>query len=170
MYFCDCSNDQTPDLRRFKYKKHTLILLDECGPQQCIKLKKLLQAGADWATLGVSPTQQHAYSRYVRGCKIIVTSNHWRENCEKHLVTSEQEWLSTNSCYYSVDRPLWIVSSQPSSSAHVVRTPVRYESATPVAAPIYTPLARPVEQSQALPFLELPISQVPWFQQLGPPT
>ena len=170
VYFCDCSNDQTPDLRRFQYKKHTLILLDECGPQQCIKLKKLLQAGADWATLGVSPTQQHAYSRYVRGCKIIVTSNHWRENCEKHLVTSEQEWLSTNSCYYSVDRPLWIVSSQPSSSAHVVRTPVRYESATPVAAPIYTPLARPVEQSQALPFLELPISQVPWFQQLGPPT
>ena len=27
MYFCDCSNDQTPDLRKFQYKQHSLILL-----------------------------------------------------------------------------------------------------------------------------------------------
>ena len=170
MYFCDCSNDQTPDLRGFQYKKHTLILLDECGPQQCIQLKKLLQAGADWATLGVSPTQQHAYSRYVRGCKIIVTSNHWQENCQKHLAMSQQEWLCTNSCYYSVDRPLWIVPSEPSSSAHVLRTPVRYDRSTPVAAPRSTPLARPAAQSEGIRNFELPFSQVPWFEQMSPPS
>ena len=169
MYLCDCSNDQTPDLRRFQYKQHTLILLDECGPAQCIKLKKLLQAGADYATLGVSPTQQHAYSVYVRGVKIIVTSNHWMENCKKQLVESEQEWMSTNSYYYSVDSPLWVETIQPSAANPVSRTPVRYDREAEVAQVRSTPLARPAAQSQRLAPIELPVSQLHWYEQLAPP-
>ena len=116
VFYSDCSNDQLPDLRRFDRDIHKLILLDEMGPTTAITLKKLLQSGLDVVTLGTSPTQQFTYTVYVRGAKIVLTSNNWERDL-KSLPTNDQEWLSRNSHYVKVLEPLWIMGndSRPSN-------------------------------------------------------
>ena len=86
------------------------------GPTTAITLKKLLQSGLDVVTLGTSPTQQFTYTVYVRGTKIVLTSNNWERDL-KSLPTNDQEWLSRNSHYVKVLEPLWIMGndSRPSN-------------------------------------------------------
>ena len=107
VHYCDCSNDQWPDLRGFSYHTHSLLILDEMGPAMAVKLKKVLQAGCDFAVLGTSPTMQHSYKRLLWNKKIEITSNHWRENQKKQLTASECNWLDTNSYYFEVIEALF---------------------------------------------------------------
>ena len=106
-YYCDCSNDNPPDLRDFTVVDHDLIILDELSGQAAIKYKKLLQASSDWCKLGCSPTQQHTYDVFVGGVRIVVATNTWTEDL-KRMPTVDAAWLIKNSVYVRVDHPLWI--------------------------------------------------------------
>ena len=140
--YCDCSNDQWPDLREFKFCTHSLIILDELGPVMALKLKKVLQAGCDFAVLGTSPTMQHSYQRLLWRKKIVITSNHWKENAKKHLSQSERDWLAKNSYYYEVLEPLFEKPVGPPDGGDTPRlaaTPSRH-SAMEEPGPPQTPV------------------------------
>ena len=55
--------------------------------------KKLLQAHADGAKLGQSPTQTLAYEVFLWRVPVIVTTNHWSV---AHHGAVDQEWLAKN--------------------------------------------------------------------------
>ena len=152
-YYCDCSNDQLPDLRRFDRDQHKLLLLDEMGPKTAITLKKLLQSGCDMVSLGISPTQQFTYSVYVRATKIVLTSNNWERDL-KTLEPNDQEWLSTNSHYVNVLEPLWHV---PESAHAPTATPSRQSDVAPApATPRLNVAPSPIDLASWLPLIEAP--------------
>ena len=106
LFYCDCSNGNPPDLRDFSVLLHDSILFDEMSGAAAIQYKKLLQASVDPCKLGCSPTQQHTYSVYVSGVRLVIATNTWRADLLK-LSQEDHEWLSRNSVYVSVTVPLW---------------------------------------------------------------
>jgi len=154
-YYCDCSNDQLPDLRRFDREQHKLVLLDEMGPITAITLKKLLQSGCDMVTLGTSPTQQFTYAIYARGTKMVLTSNNWERDL-KSLATNDQEWLTTNSHYVRVDEPLWVVQASAQAS---MATPSRQPEFAPAAETPRLIVDRPpIDLASWLPLVDSPVT------------
>ena len=163
--YCDCSNDQWPDLRQFKFWSHSLIMLDELGPAMALRLKKVLQAGCDFAVLGTSPTMQHSYQRLLWRKKIVITSNHWKENTEKFLCPSEKDWLAKNSYYYEVLEPLFEQPVGPpdgGATPRLTATPSRH-SAFEEPGPPQTPVIPPPGWVWPISQVELPVSHYPPF-------
>jgi len=106
LFYCDCSNGIPPDLRDSSVLLHDSILLDEMSGSAAIQYNKLLQASVDPCKLGCSPTQQHTYSVYVSGVRLVIATNTWRADLLE-LSQEDHEWLSRNSVYVSVTVPLW---------------------------------------------------------------
>ena len=147
VHYCDCSNDQWPDLRGFSFFSHSLLILDEMGPAMAVKLKKVLQAGCDFAVLGTSPTMQHSYQRLLWNKKNVITSNHWRENQKKQLTASESDWLDKNSYYFEVLQALYepIPHAEGGETPRGNATPSRH-SASQEPGSVMTPLLEPPSQ------------------------
>ena len=66
---------------------------DIAGSDFVLANKKLLQAHADGAKLGQSPTQTLAYEVFLWRVPVIVTTNHWGV---AHHDAVDQEWLAKN--------------------------------------------------------------------------
>lgn len=110
-FYCDCSAVKQPDLRSFDSTLFDVLLFDELQAEAAIGIKKLLQASNDLCTLGSSPTNQHAYTVRLHRVKLVIASNHWREDL-RCLPTPDQNWLRDNSVYVFVDRKLYETSNQ----------------------------------------------------------
>ena len=106
----DCAGADTPDLSGFQFGRHTMVLCDEGSAQMVLRYKKLFQASASFVTLGSSKTNCHAYDVWAHGVKFVVTSNRWKSELDD-LAREDSSWLSDNSVYVYVDRPLWQASA-----------------------------------------------------------
>ena len=64
----------------------------------------------DVCKLGCSPTNQHAYDVYVAGVRFVIATNDWAADVQamKH---GDAEWLTRNSVYVQVYKPLWLAPS-----------------------------------------------------------
>ena len=90
----DCQHAAHPDLREFDPRKHKAVVMDDiAGSDFVLANKKLLQAHADGAKLGQSPTQTLAYEVFLWRVPVIVTTNHWSV---AHHGAVDQEWLAKN--------------------------------------------------------------------------
>ena len=103
----DCAGADTPDLTKFQFGKHTMVLCDEASASMVLRYKKLFQASASFCVLGSSKTNCHAYEVWPHAVKFVVTSNRWRAELEK-MPQEDSGWLMDNSVYVYVDRPLWL--------------------------------------------------------------
>jgi len=90
----DCQHAAHPDLREFDPSKHQAVVMDDiAGSDFVLANKKLLQAHADGAKLGQSPTQTLAYEVFLWRVPVVVTTNHWSA---AHHDAVDQEWLAKN--------------------------------------------------------------------------
>ena len=106
-YYCDCSRG-IPDLRRFEWGKHEMIVLDEMSPQRALECKKLIQASNEPCIMGTSPTMQHSYTVYTWRTKFVISTNTWESGMGCKSITDEdREWLVNNAVVVQVDEPLW---------------------------------------------------------------
>ncbi len=96
-----------PDLREYEARKHTLILFDECTPQQVLRQKKLFQCPPVEVGLAASTTSCHAYSVWVHRKLFVVCSNVWNYEVSR-LKVDDSAWLHANSVLVHVTEPLWV--------------------------------------------------------------
>ena len=94
------------DLRTYDPLVHTVIVYDECSPEQVIRQKKLFQAGASSVLLGASGTNCHAYHVWVHRKKMVICSNVWAWNLQR-LPAVDAEWLNANSTVVRVEERLY---------------------------------------------------------------
>ena len=162
VYYVDCSANKDPCLKTYDYFQHSLIILDELGPQKAVEeLKKMLQAGPDLIKMAVSPTMQFAYSRLLFRKRIIVTSNHWKEQMAKCCTESDKRWIEKNSVVYEVLGLLWHEATRTTGGSETpvaVSTPVRPTAtqSTDLVLEIRTPIF--AQERGVHPNLELPFS------------
>ena len=107
VYYCDCSSkDGIPDLRKFDFVKHKVIILDEISAKNAIAHKKLLQAGSDPCVMGMSPTMQHVYTVWAHCTKFVICTNTW--GCLGDILDEEDvSWLRGNMVFVQVDEALF---------------------------------------------------------------
>ena len=103
----NCSKCVEPDLRKFDFEKHEVIVLDEAKGKMLIEMKSLMQAGPEDILLGQSGTNMHAYSVYVHRKKFIVCSNTWDHEIET-LPKHDSDWLVQNAYVLHVTEPMWV--------------------------------------------------------------
>ena len=94
------------DLRTYDPLVHTVIVYDECSPEQVIRQKKPFQAGASSVLLGASGTNCHAYHVWVHRKKMVICSNVWAWNLQR-LPAVDAEWLNANSTVVRVEERLY---------------------------------------------------------------
>lgn len=110
--YCNCAgNCKEPDLRKFSFFKHKIILMDEASPQLVINQKELFQAPPMWLKLGTSGTNCHAYDVFLSGVKIVICSNCWRSDLAQ-LKQEHQDWIQDNQIYYDTGyQPLYLTEA-----------------------------------------------------------
>ena len=82
VFYVNCANCMEPDLRKFNWLKHKIILLDEASPEMVINQKLLMQGPPCLVKLGQSSTNCHAYDVFVSGIMMIICSNTWAEEVD----------------------------------------------------------------------------------------
>ena len=107
VFYVNAASGNKPDLRKFDYFQHRIILYDEACPMMVTQQELLFQAPPVWVKLGQSTTSCHAYDVFTSGVMIIICSNKWTE--EKSLMCEEdREWLEENSYFYNTgSEPLY---------------------------------------------------------------
>ena len=107
VYYCDCSSkDGIPDLRKFDFVKHKVIILDEISAKNAIAHKKLLQAGSDPCVMGMSPTMQHVYTVWAQCTKFVICTNTW--GCLGDILDEEDvSWLPDYMVVVQLDAALF---------------------------------------------------------------
>lgn len=103
----NCANCLDPDLRDLDVERHKLILFDEASTQMVLNNKKLFQAPSVPVKLGQSATNIHSYEVWVGQKLLVVASNRWSEELEKHS-PADRAWLQANSVHVKVTEPLWV--------------------------------------------------------------
>ena len=107
-YYCDCSGKGIPDLRKFDWSVHEMVVLDEMGPAGALACKKSIQASNEPCTMGTSPTLQHSYSVYVWRTKFVISTNTWHSaTALKGMSAEDKDWLLQNAVVVHVDAPMW---------------------------------------------------------------
>ena len=103
----DCAGADTPDLSKYEFGVHQMILCDEGSAEMVLRYKKLFQSSASFTRLASSKTNCHAYVVWAHRVKFVVTSNRWWAELQK-LPYEDSQWLWQNSVYVYVDQPLWV--------------------------------------------------------------
>ena len=111
VYYVNAAACLEPDLRKYNFFKHSVILFDEASPKMVINQKVLFQASPQWIKLGQSTTNCYSYDVFVSGVKMIICSNSWAEDLEE-MKPEDREWLQENSIYYNTGyTPLYEIES-----------------------------------------------------------
>ena len=114
VFYVNCATCMEPDLRKFNWLKHKIILLDEASPKMVIDQKLLMQGPPCLVKLGQSTTNCHAYDVFVSGIMLIICSNTWAEDVEALAKKGDREWIYDNQVYYNTGRqPLWLTDNEP---------------------------------------------------------
>ena len=109
VFYVNCANCREPDLRKFNWLKHKIILLDEASPEMVIKQKLLMQCPPCLVKLGQSSTNCHAYDVFVSGIMMIICSNTWEEDVESMKKKGDRDWILENQVYYNThSEPLFL--------------------------------------------------------------
>ena len=72
-----CQNIGLPNLRTFRRHQHRCIVFDEASHIMVFNNKQVFQAGVDSVMLGQSNCNEHAYSVWLYGVPLIVSTNDW---------------------------------------------------------------------------------------------
>ena len=113
VFYVNCANCTEPDLRKFNWLKHKIILLDEASPKMVILQKLLMQGPPCLVKLGQSTTNCHAYDVFVSGIMLIICSNTWAEDVEALPKRGDRDWIYENQVYYNTgDEPLWLTEDE----------------------------------------------------------
>ena len=102
-----CQNIGLPNLRTFRRHQHRCIVFDEASHNMVFNNKQVFQAGVDSVMLGQSNCNEHAYSVWLYGVPLIVSTNDWLLGA-----TPEQKvWILRNSVQVDVTEPMWVESA-----------------------------------------------------------
>ena len=71
-------------------------------------MKKLVQAGPAWVSLGSSSTDVYSYKVWPHKVEFIVSSNTWSAELAK-CETADRAWLCAKSVWVRVSHPLYKV-------------------------------------------------------------
>ena len=104
VFYVNCATCMEPDLRKFNWLKHKIILLDEASPEMVINQKLLMQGPPCLVKLGCSTTNCHAYDVFVSGIMLVICSNTWAEDVEALEKKGDREWIYDNQVYYNTGR------------------------------------------------------------------
>ena len=104
----DCADAVIPQLKgNYVRGKHKLVMFDEAHAEMIIRCKKLFQSPVNPVTYGSSPTNAFVHTVWIHGVKLVVGSNVWMKELDK-LPKESADWISSNSLYVRVDRPLFV--------------------------------------------------------------
>ena len=113
VFYVNCANCMEPDLRKFNWLKHKIILLDEASPEMVINQKLLMQGPPCLVKLGQSSTNCHAYDVFVSGIMMIICSNTWDEDVRNMPKKGDRDWIRDNQVYYNTGRqPLFLEEAE----------------------------------------------------------
>jgi len=101
------SSTSLPNLREFSPLRHSTIFFDECSPILVCANRKLFEGVHADIELATSNTSMYSYSIWTYGTAIVIASNKFQSECQRHLCEEDQEWISRNSVYVAVREPLW---------------------------------------------------------------
>ena len=114
VFYVNCATCMEPDLRKFNWLKHKIILLDEASPKMVINQKLLMQGPPCLVKLGQSTTNCHAYDVFVSGIMLIICSNTWAEDVMNLRKKGDRDWIYENQVYYNTgSEPLWLTDNEP---------------------------------------------------------
>ena len=91
-------------MRTFDRTKHRAIVFDEAASSLIVAHKQVFQAGLDASLLGQSKTNSLAYSVWLHGVPLIVSTNSWLDDVDH---ACDREWLLGNSVVIWVDEPMY---------------------------------------------------------------
>ena len=101
-----CASGEEPELRRFQWSRHKLILFDEVHAKQVAAQRLLFQACTSDITLACSATNCHIYTIYAHRVRMVLCTSCW-ERYVRLLCPGDREWLSTNSVVVPITTPCW---------------------------------------------------------------
>ena len=114
VFYVNCANCMEPDLRKFNWLKHKIILLDEASPKMVINQKLLMQCPPCMVKLGQSSTNCHAYDVFVSGIMLIICSNTWDEDVKDLRKAGDRDWIVENQVYYNTgEEKLYLTGNDP---------------------------------------------------------
>ena len=113
VFYVNCARCMEPDLRKFNWLKHKIILLDEASPEMVINQKLLMQCPPCLVKLGQSSTNCHSYDVFVSGTQMIICSNTWAKDVENMSKLGDRQWIMENQVYYNTGRgPLFLTDEE----------------------------------------------------------
>ena len=113
VFYVNCANCMEPDLRKFNWLKHKIILLDEASPEMVLHQKLLMQCPPCLVKLGQSSTNCHAYDVFVSGIMMIICSNTWASDVDNLRKKGDRDWIKENQVYYNTgSEPLFFLDSE----------------------------------------------------------
>ena len=113
VFYVNCANCMEPDLRKFNWMQHKVILLDEASPQMVINQKLLMQCPPCLVKLGQSSTNCHAYDVFVSGIMMIICSNTWEDDVNAMYKKGDRDWIRENQIYYNTgEEPLFYTEAE----------------------------------------------------------
>ena len=103
----NCASGEEPDLRRFQWSRHKLILFDEVQAKQVAAQRLLFQACTSDVTLACSATNCHSYTIYVHRVRMVLCTNSWEEDV-RLMCPGDRDWLESNSVVVPITAPCWL--------------------------------------------------------------
>ena len=113
VFYVNCANCNEPDLRKFDWLGHKVILLDEASPEMVLNQKLLMQCPPCLVKLGQSSTNCHAYDVFVSGVMMIICSNTWASDVKNLRKKGDRDWILENQIYYDTgNQPLFVLDNE----------------------------------------------------------
>ena len=94
-------------LSQLAQKHYARYRFAEAHVAMVVRCKKLFQASVDPTTYGSSATNAFIHTVWMRGIKLVIASNCWKQELE-NVAPEVRNWITENSVYVYVDTPLWI--------------------------------------------------------------
>ena len=109
VYYTNCANCDEPDLRKFSWLNHKIILLDEAHPKMIVGQRLLFQCPPTYVKLGQSDTNCYSYDAFVSGTMLCICSNNWENEVNSLENEADRKWIRDNQVYYNTGKePLFL--------------------------------------------------------------
>ena len=102
----NCASGEEPDLRRFQWSRHKLILFDEVHAKQVSTQRLLFQACTSDVSLACSATNCHSYTIYAHRVRMVLCTNCWEPDV-RLMPPEDREWLEKNAVVVPITTPCW---------------------------------------------------------------
>ena len=101
----NCQTAAEPNLHAWLGGQFSSILMEETGWRLLWMNRQLFQSGPHCILLGQSQCQEHAYSVFLHGTPLMLTSNDFWTDCSSF---EARQWIEANIVYERVEHALWI--------------------------------------------------------------